>query len=66
MHQNKGKKPDVRKGPRRRVLSNGVIEEWSAAMGRSLIIPADPHPRKIDVSADAPGWERLRTFRLGG
>ena len=27
---------------------------------------SDPRPRKIDLSADAPGWVRLRTFRLGG
>jgi hypothetical protein len=45
---------------RRRVLLDGVVEEWDAAMGRVLTIPADPRPRKIDLSVDAAGWERLR------
>jgi hypothetical protein len=47
---------------RRRVLPGGVIEEWDAAMGRVRTIPADPGPREIDLSADAPGWERLRAW----
>jgi hypothetical protein len=50
---------------RRRVRQrNGVTEEWSAAMGRVITIAADPQPRRIDVSADAPGWERVRTLRM--
>jgi hypothetical protein len=47
---------------RRRVLRDGVIEEWDAGMGRVFTIPADPRPRKIDLSVDAAGWERLRTW----
>lgn len=59
MAMNRDDKPnDVR----RRVRSDGVIEECSAAMGRMSIIPADPRPRKLDVSADAAAWERLQAF----
>jgi hypothetical protein len=48
---------------RRRLLrQEGVSEEYSAAMGRVITISADPRPARIDVSADAPGWERLRTY----
>jgi hypothetical protein len=60
MAMNQGDKPnDVR---RRLVRSDGIIEEWCPAMGRVLTIPADPQPRKLDVSADAAGWERLQTL----
>jgi hypothetical protein len=45
-------------GPRRRRLPDGTVEEYSAAMGWSLIVPAYPRPRTIDLSADAPGWLR--------
>jgi hypothetical protein len=48
--------------PLRRVLADGVIEEWSAAMGWVLTIPAEPRPRKIDLSDGAPGWEPLQAF----
>jgi hypothetical protein len=62
MATNRGEKPeDVR---RRRVGSDGLIEEWDPGMGWVTTIPADPQPRKLDVSADAPGWERWRTFLL--
>jgi hypothetical protein len=50
---------DVR---RRRVRSDGVIEEWCPAMGRVFTIPADPRPRKLDVSVDAAGWQRLQNL----
>ena len=53
----------VRRLPRRRVRRDGVLEEWDPAMGRVWTIPAEPRPRKIDLRADAAGWERLRTFR---
>jgi hypothetical protein len=46
--------------PFRRVRSDGVIEEYSAAMGWTFTIPADPRPRKLDVRVDAAGWERLQ------
>jgi hypothetical protein len=56
----KGDKPDdVRL---RRELLDGVIEEWSPAMGRVFTTPADPRPRTIDLSADAAGWEPWQTF----
>jgi hypothetical protein len=53
---------DMPNAVRRRVRSDGVIEEWSAAMGWVSTIPADPRPRKLGVSADAANWERLQTF----
>ncbi len=56
---NGDKRNDVR---RRRVRWGGVIEEWDAALGRVLTLPADPRSRKIDVSAGAAGWERWQTF----
>ena len=60
MAMNQGDKPnDVR---RRRVRSDGVIEESSAAMGWTFPIPADPRPQKQDVSVDAAGGERLQTL----
>lgn len=62
MRTGRGEKPDRVRRRRRRLLPGGVIEEWDAAMGRVLTIPADPHRGTIDLSADAPGWERLRTF----
>jgi hypothetical protein len=52
----------VLRAPRRRVRFDGVIEEWSAATGRSFLIPANPRRPGIDVSVDAPGWEPLGTF----
>jgi hypothetical protein len=54
--------------PRRRLLADGTIEEESAAMGRSWIVPGSPSPGGIDLRAEAPGWERLRALvrRLGG
>jgi hypothetical protein len=43
-----------------------VTEEDSAAMGRSLIVPAGPTPRRIDLRADAPGWDRMTSPRNWG
>jgi hypothetical protein len=55
-------------GPTRWVLPDGTVEETSAAMGRVLIIPADPRPAALDLGEGASGWQRLREFRrrLGG
>ena len=50
----------VQRQRRRRVRFDGVIEEYSAAMGRVFTIPGDPRPGGIDLSVDALGWERLR------
>jgi hypothetical protein len=48
---------------RRRVRQrNGVTEEWSAAMGWVITVPADPRPREIDLSEGAAGWEPWRTY----
>jgi hypothetical protein len=56
-------RPEQLEELRRRLLQQeGVTEEWSAAMGRVITISADPRPAQLDVSADAPGWERLRTY----
>jgi hypothetical protein len=60
MALNQGDQPNDVRG--RRVRSDGVIEEYSAAMGWTFTIPADPRPRKLDVSAHAAGWERLQTL----
>jgi hypothetical protein len=57
------KAPAPSEGPRRRQLSDGTVEEVSAAMGRSILVPADPRPRGIDVRASAPGWEGRTEFR---
>jgi hypothetical protein len=60
MSTNRGNKPDgVR---RRRVRPDGLIEEWSAAMGWVITVPADPQPREIDLSEGAAGWERVREY----
>jgi hypothetical protein len=61
MATNRGNKPEDAR--RRRVRSDGLIEEWYAGMGWVTTIPADPQPRKLNISADAPGWERLWTLR---
>jgi hypothetical protein len=52
----------ARREPRRSVRFDGVIVEYSAAMGRVFTIPADPRPLAIDLDPDAPGWERLHVY----
>jgi hypothetical protein len=49
-------------GPQRRVLSDGVIEEYCPLMGRVLTIPAAPRSRKIDLTADDVIWENLLIY----
>jgi hypothetical protein len=41
------------------VLPDGTIEEVSAA-GRSVLLPAAPTRRGLDVSVGAPGWSAWR------
>jgi hypothetical protein len=43
-------------GPRRTLLADGTVEEWSAATGRSVILPASPARQGLDVRPAAPGW----------
>jgi hypothetical protein len=63
MRTNNGNEANgARRGSRRRVRFDGVIVEDSAAMGRTFTIPADPRPLRIDLDADAPGWERLQIY----
>jgi hypothetical protein len=52
--------------PRRGVLADGTVVEYSAAMGTSYVIPASPGPRK--VAEDCWGWQRWTDFvrRCGG
>jgi hypothetical protein len=55
-------------GPVREVLSDGTIIEYSAAMGRSVIVPAAPVRQGLDVRPVAPawqGWASLRRRLLG-
>jgi hypothetical protein len=49
--------------PLRRVRSDGVIEEYSATMGWTFTIPADPRPPKLDDSVDEAVGERLPHLR---
>jgi hypothetical protein len=42
-------------------LPDGTVEEFTC-MGRTVLVPADPRPRLLDLGADAPGWEGLREF----
>jgi hypothetical protein len=48
--------PPVDQGPRRTTLPDGTIIEESAATGRSVILPAGPARRGLDVRPSAPGW----------
>jgi hypothetical protein len=43
-------------------LSDGVVIE-DGAMGRSVLLPAAPARRGLDISAGAPGWEGRTEFR---
>jgi hypothetical protein len=44
-------------------LPDGTLEIESGGYGRTVVILADGgRPRRIDVSAAATGWERLRDF----
>jgi hypothetical protein len=43
-------------GPRRTLLADGIIEEISAATGRSILVPGTPARQGLDLRADAPGW----------
>jgi hypothetical protein len=56
------KAPTTDEGLTRTVLPDGIIVEDSAGMGRSFLVPADPHPRRLDLSANAPGWDRLGDY----
>jgi len=60
MPTNRVDEPNHRR--RRRVLPGGVTEEWSAALGWVRTIPANPRPRKIDLSADDDAWVTLQEF----
>jgi hypothetical protein len=46
-------------GPQVSLPTNDIIEEDSAAMGRSIIVPAGQSKPVIDLRADAPGWQHL-------
>jgi hypothetical protein len=48
--------PPADQGPRRVTLPGGVVEEYSAATGRSIILPSTPARRGVDVRPSAPGW----------
>jgi hypothetical protein len=48
--------PPPDQGPVRTVLPDGTIEEWSAATGRSVIIPARPAKPGLDLRPAALGW----------
>jgi hypothetical protein len=48
---------------RRLLRRYGMVEEYSAGMGRVITVSADPRLLRLDVSADAPGWERVQTLR---
>jgi hypothetical protein len=48
--------PPPDRGPVREVLADGTIVEYSAATGRSILVPAGPARRGVDISAGAPGW----------
>ena len=50
-------------GPAREVMSDGTIIEYSAATGRSVIVPGTPARPGLDLRADAPGWEGRTEFR---
>jgi hypothetical protein len=59
----KVKTPPPDEGPIQVALPDGTIEEVSAAMGRSILVPADPTPRGLDARAGAPGWVGWSEFR---
>jgi hypothetical protein len=59
----KAKTPPPDKGPIQVELPDGTIEEVSAAMGRSILVPANPLPRGLDLRAGAAGWVGWREFR---
>jgi hypothetical protein len=62
------KTPPPEDGPRQVLLPDGTIEEWSAATGRSVIVPGTPALKGLDVRDGAPGWEGQGGLRrrLGG
>jgi hypothetical protein len=53
-------------GPKQVQLPDGTIAEWSAAIGRSVIVPGTPSTKGIDVRADAPAWGGKVRRRLLG
>ena len=53
---------DEPNGPRRRVLPDGVIEEYCPLMGRMFTIPSSPRPRKIDLTADDVIWVNVLIY----
>jgi hypothetical protein len=50
-------------GPVREVMADGTIIEYSAATGRSVIVPGTPARQGLDVRAGALGWEGWQAFR---
>jgi hypothetical protein len=56
--------PPPDNGPRRVILPDGTIEEYSAATGRSVIVPGTPARSGLDVRPSAPawGWQGLRRW----
>jgi hypothetical protein len=55
-------------GPKRIELGGGVVEEDSAAFGRSIVTTL-PRPGKIPLTSEAAGWQPLRSYqtrRRGG
>ena len=55
--------PALRRMARQKVVRYPVTVVNSAAMGLVFTIPADPGPRKLDLSVNAPGWVPLHVFR---
>jgi hypothetical protein len=54
--------PPPGRGPVQTLLPDGTVEEISAAMGRSVLLPAGPSRRGVDASTGAVGWSPWRRW----
>jgi hypothetical protein len=53
----RGRQTPPPQSPRLVVNADGLVEEHSAASGRSVIVPASPaRCRGVDIRPGAPGW----------
>jgi hypothetical protein len=50
-------------GPVREVQADGTVIEYSAATGRSIIVPSTPARSGLDLRPAAPAWGGWREIR---